>query len=138
MDTLTSGIKCASSSVISLPSVNCKRFSVVPKEGDAEFVTIYNVAKSRRRVVSCQSKLCQAFAGANRNIKFLGRGLLCPHLEVFREYFHIIEGIDPTDNCSEEEDAEPDFNDDYLPSEKVSHLIYIFHIHKLHFCVFNL
>ena len=59
----------------------------VATNSDAEFVTIYNIKNSNRKVISCHSSLCQYQQGKSRSVKNVENATdLCPHLEIFKTY----------------------------------------------------
>ena len=54
--------------VLKLPSKNgADRFSVVA-DGSAEFVTIFNVAKTAKNIIKCHSSVWKMLGGSSRNI----------------------------------------------------------------------
>ena len=54
---------------------------------NAEFVTIYNIKNSSRKVISCHSSLCQYQQEKSRSMKDVENAAdLCPHLEIFKAY----------------------------------------------------
>ena len=54
---------------------------------DAEFVTVYNIKNSNRKVISCHSSLCQYQQGKSRSAKNIENATdLCAHLEIFKTY----------------------------------------------------
>ena len=109
--------------VLKLPSKNgVDRFSVVG-DGSAEFVTIFNVAKTAKNITKCHSSVCKMLKGSSRNIKYLCEGnRLCPHLEEFKVFYNLylrqtMHEEDDSDDEVEYEDS--DDLEEGLPEEKV-------------------
>ena len=101
------------------------RFSTTAN-GSAEFVTLFNVLKTKRTIVSCHSSICRIAEGSTRSIKTLGKSeVLCDHLSVFREFYH----RQVREHLSDEDEYEYDEDDIHnteipatLPKEKVNSL----------------
>ena len=121
---ILSAMKLHNQPVIQLSSKSgVDRFSIVA-DGSSEFVTLFNVSKTNRNIVSCHSSVCRIAEGSTRQVKTLGKSeVLCAHLVVFREFYH--QHIQQ--NLSDEEDGLYDEEDDNnteipatLPEEKVT------------------
>ena len=85
---VTEGLATASIPILKLPSkAGVDRFSV-NADSSTEFVTLYNVNKTSRTVVSCHSSICKIAQGSTRRIKHLESSeILCDHLSVFRDFY---------------------------------------------------
>ena len=120
---VTDGLTAANIQILKLPSkAGVDRFSV-NADTSTEFVTLYNVNRTSRTVVSCHSSICKINQGSSRQIKHLESAeILCDHLSVFRDFY-----LDQVRNSAEESAGEVEGemdNDDTeipatLPSEKV-------------------
>ena len=54
---------------------------------DAEFVTIYNIEYSNRKIISCDSSPCQYQQRKSGTMKNVENATdLCPHLEIFKTF----------------------------------------------------
>lgn len=88
-----------------LPSkCGVKKYSVVSTSSVA-FVSIFQ--KKDRSIISCQSATCRMREGSNRNVTLLCTSkILCPHLEVFKEFYEST-GSDtgPGDESDEDEET---------------------------------
>ena len=109
--------------ILKLSSKNgVDRFSVIA-DGSAEFVTIFNVAKTAKNIMKCHSSACKVLKGSSRNIKYLCKGnRICPHLEEFKIFYNLylrkaMHEQDDSDNEVEYEDI--DDLEEGLPEEKV-------------------
>lgn len=116
---ILSAMKRHTEPVIQLSSKSgVDRFSIVA-DGSSEFVTLFNVAKTNRNIVSCHSSVCKIAEGSTRSVKTLDKSeVLCGHLVVFREFYH--QHIHQ--NLSDKEDENNDHNTEIpatLPKEKV-------------------
>ena len=59
----------------------------VGTNSDAEFVTIYGIINSNRKVSSCHWSLCQYHQGKSRSVKNVeNTSDLYPYLEIFKTY----------------------------------------------------
>ena len=133
---INEGLKSASANVILLNSKSgVERYSVINR-CSAEFVTVFEVAKTSRKIVKCHSSLCKIYEGSTRVISNLGKGVLCPHLKEFANYYRLVQGIpDPDDDSSsgDELDVDSQNNEDILlPQEKVA-----LNCNKKGFCLFH-
>ena len=117
---LLNGITFADSPVLELNSkVGCQRYSVVAGSS-VEFVTVFSVAKSSRKIVQCHASLCKIREGSSRNVQTLVTSqTLCPHLAVFKIYY-LSHNSDAVSDANVGEDREYDNEaSSELPQEKV-------------------
>lgn len=102
---ISNGISHAQVPVLKLPSkYGVKKYSVVSTSSVA-FVSIFQ--KKDRSIISCQSATCRMGEGSNRNITLLCTSkILCPHLEVFKEFYESTGGdTGPGDESDEDEET---------------------------------
>ena len=102
-------------SIVQLASkTGVDRFSVNSPSGN-EFVTLFNVAKTSRTIVSCHSAICKIAEGATRNVLYLEKSeVLCDHLSVFREFY--LDYLKSNFPYEEENENEFDEYDTEIPS----------------------
>ena len=78
-----------SGEVLDVIEVNAKigvrRFSI-QGEDSIEFVTLYTVEKTTRKIVQCHSSFCSMNKYAKREVTKLDGSSICAHLVKFREY----------------------------------------------------
>ena len=120
-----------------------ERYSVT-SSSTAEFVIVFEVAKSYRKIVKCHSSICKISEGSTRVINNLGKGVLCPHLTEFSSYYRLIQNIpnpEDSDPSGDEDDYvhlatndNDELNDITLPQEKVSSIS--MELLKQHCCLF--
>lgn len=77
-----------------------ERFSVATST-DVEFVTVFRLKNTLRKVVKCHSSFCQHKQGKTRSISSLNSSSnLCEHLMLFKTWFQASEGTSTHDELS--------------------------------------
>ena len=120
----------AEQNVLKLQSKSGVEKYSVATNSDAEFVTIYNIKNSSRKVISCHSSLCQYQQGKSRSVKNVENAAdLCPHLEIFKAYMleHDFHEEARTDDVIEEinlnlNSLEASEDEEWLDSEIITHI----------------
>ena len=91
----------------------------ITSDDSVEIVSLYDVERTNRRIVQCQSSVCNMRKGSKRNIVTLADATeLCPHLKSFQKYF--------VDNLDEFAGSKNSSTDSFLPDAKVSLIIKTF------------
>nr|XP_047127569.1 uncharacterized protein LOC105848429 [Hydra vulgaris] len=95
-----------------------ERYSVV--SDSCAFVTVFQLCRSLRKVVKCHDSLCRISEGYTRQVNNLDKGILCPHLKVFREHFYLIQNTNEWISNDQDEFTLVDESEDkmQLPKEK--------------------
>ena len=124
------GIEMANKPVVQLASKSGVDRFCVNSESSSEFVTLFNISKSSRNIVSCHSSICKIAEGSTRNVRHLQKSeILCDHLIAFRDFYleELAKHNEETLDSDEEVDSYDSGIPSTLPDEKVlqSSLFYI-------------
>lgn len=125
---IENGMKMVKEPIVKLASKSGVDRFCVNSESSSEFVTLFNISKTSRNIVSCHSSICRIAEGSTRDVKNLTKSeVLCEHLLIFRDFY--INEVAEQNNETIDLDDETDLYDtdvpSTLPEEKVFTIMFL-------------